>query len=813
MTTYTYNATTHLLESISEPLTSTKTRYIAYTRNSQGDVKQEVVRENGPTGALLQQVDYSSYDSHGNIGEVKVKDTNRDIITTYEYAGAGYQSAYLTKKSITVKDYLNNSSTINNSYEYDLATGAVKKVIDGKNYETTYDYDALGRVTKTTHDDDSFVQVKYDDFNNLLTVIDEEGRTGITKWNPLGWKTDAGILEAGVYKAKEKYEYDDYGRLLRTEDAIGNHTDITYDNWDRQTRVDYPHTYSEISYSDILKKTTVKDPAENEVIETVDLLGRVVKSEEKKPNSSPTMVAEYTYDNAGNVLAAKDALNRTTNYTYDTLGRLTGVLNAKQELTQYTYSMAGHLTQTTYPDQSFATKQYDELGRIIVKKDGNGKEDKYTYDKNSNMVERKDRNLETFTFVYNNRNFLTDKISGDETIIFSYYPTGSRKTMTDATGLTKYEYDKYTGALSKLVYPDGRTIHYSYDLNNRRSQMKDPFGAVTYYAYDGMNRLTAVKSTPDENDAPEAQYAYNASGLLSDVIQKNNVKSTYTYDGLRLDKLTHKKADNSTIQSFDYNYDANGNISSRVENGITNDFVYDELNRIETSNQFAETYDYDSKGNRISFSRNMLFENDNTNLTYDDRDRLTQVTTAGGKTVSYKYNGDNLLYERTENGQTTRYYYDGDQVIAEANVVGGNAELKTRYIRGQGLIAAEDANANKAYYLHNGHGDVIELRDETGNTRLNRYTYDIWGNPVIEEENVHNIFRYSGEMWDDTTSLQYLRARWYDPSDGRFISEDTYEGQIDNPLSLNLYAYVHNNPVFCFLRGVFNNLGISSKSA
>jgi len=50
-------------------------------------------------------------------------------------------------------------------------------------------------------------------------------------------------------------------------------------------------------------------------------------------------------------------------------------------------------------------------------------------------------------------------------------------------------------------------------------------------------------------------------------------------------------------------------------------------------------------------------------------------------------------------------------------------------------------------------------------------------------------------LWDETTSLQYLRARWYDPSDGRFINEDTYEGQIDNPLSLNLYTYVGNNPL------------------
>ncbi|XGA11877.1 hypothetical protein ABU162_30445 [Paenibacillus thiaminolyticus] len=40
---------------------------------------------------------------------------------------------------------------------------------------------------------------------------------------------------------------------------------------------------------------------------------------------------------------------------------------------------------------------------------------------------------------------------------------------------------------------------------------------------------------------------------------------------------------------------------------------------------------------------------------------------------------------------------------------------------------------------------------------LNRYTYDIWGNPLIQEEQVPNIFRYAGEYWDAATELQYLR--------------------------------------------------------
>ncbi|OXS52698.1 hypothetical protein B1A99_32825, partial [Cohnella sp. CIP 111063] len=44
-------------------------------------------------------------------------------------------------------------------------------------------------------------------------------------------------------------------------------------------------------------------------------------------------------------------------------------------------------------------------------------------------------------------------------------------------------------------------------------------------------------------------------------------------------------------------------------------------------------------------------------------------------------------------------------------------------------------------------------------------------------------------------SLQYLRARWYDLSVGRFINEDSYEGTLTNPLTQNLYTYVYNNPL------------------
>ncbi|MBO9573618.1 MAG: RHS repeat-associated core domain-containing protein, partial [Chitinophagaceae bacterium] len=365
--------------------------------------------------------------------------------------------------------------------------------------------------------------------------------------------------------------------------------------------------------------------------------------------------------------------------------------------------------------------------------------------------------------------------------------------MNDVTGTTGYNFDVATGALTGVVYPDLKTISYDYDAAGNRVAMKDPFGFNTYYQFDQRNRLDTVASSLDFSNDYDVKYQYYNNNLLKQSKQGNGVTSDYKYDGLQIGELIEKKSNGTVINSYSYVPDKNGNQLQKKENGTPHSFVYDELNRVTNSNQFNETYGYDSRGNRNSLTTIRPFESPVTGYGYDKRDRLTSVT-VDGKTVSYKYNGDGLLWERTENGQTTRYYWDADQVIAEATVSGGTTTLKARYVRGKNLVAREDEQG-KAYYLQNGHGDVVELRDKSGDTSLNQYSYDIFGNIVSESEMIPQPFKYSGEMTDSTTNLQYLRARWYDPSIGRFINEDTYQGQIDNPLSLNLYTYVHNNPL------------------
>ncbi|NHN34677.1 RHS repeat domain-containing protein [Paenibacillus agricola] len=259
--------------------------------------------------------------------------------------------------------------------------------------------------------------------------------------------------------------------------------------------------------------------------------------------------------------------------------------------------------------------------------------------------------------------------------------------------------------------------------------------------------------------------------------------------------MVHKKADGAVINSYSYGYDANANITSKTENGVASAFGYDVLDRITSATAYNQAYSYNSRGNRATMQSDYAPSMESAEYAYDASDRLTQVQEEVAL-VNYRYNGDGQLVERTENGVTMRYYYDNGNLVADGIVAANGAvSLNARYIRGNGLAARAAADGSQAYYLSNGHGDIVELRDATGNTRLNKYAYDLWGNLTESSEQVANPFKYSGEFWDNSTSLQYLRARWYDPSVGRFMNQDTYEGDINNPLSLNLYTYGHNNPL------------------
>ena len=103
------------------------------------------------------------------------------------------------------------------------------------------------------------------------------------------------------------------------------------------------------------------------------------------------------------------------------------------------------------------------------------------------------------------------------------------------------------------------------------------------------------------------------------------------------------------------------------------------------------------------------------------------------------------------------------------------------------------------YYQKNAHGDVVRLADTAGKEQR-RYSYDAFGNERKQDSKDNNPFRYCGEYYDKETGSLYLRARYYNPAAGRFITADTHwnpENMIcgDNPVKWNERQAGSNDPL------------------
>jgi len=205
----------------------------------------------------------------------------------------------------------------------------------------------------------------------------------------------------------------------------------------------------------------------------------------------------------------------------------------------------------------------------------------------------------------------------------------------------------------------------------------------------------------------------------------------------------------------DYFYDKNGNQVSRIT------AVYNGQTEGEAGVFIDESVDFELN-------------------TFDAFNRLVATQTPEHM-IEYVYKVDGLRVSKTVDGNQTVHVWDGQNMVLET---GGNGQVKDVYTRGLNLIKSNE----NGYYVYNGHGDVVSIVD--GNGLITKtYDYDAFGVETDKNETDLNPFRYCGEYTDLETGSIYLRARYYNPVTGGFMSEDPIRD------GLNWYIYANNNPV------------------
>ena len=681
--------------------------------------------------------------------------------------------------------------------------------------QTTIDdikYDSRGNVTSITvqGNDGSGVltrKMTYDSMNNLTSITDAKGNKTTYSYDSRGNLTKVSAPE-GVTSS---FTVDSRGLTTKAVNPMGIETEYTYNGFGNLTSATLPalSLTSNVEYDAASRATSVYDALNRKT--------------------------SFTYDNNDNLLKETDPLNNTTQYAYDKNDNLTKVTNAAGRYTtmtydnvtdwltsvafggstkSYEYNKDGTLKTYVKPDGTRLDCSYDKLGRVTF--DG---VNRYKYDDKMNLESvQSDKNKLTFFYDGFNRPTMVDFEQGSEqnTIRYAYDNNSNVTAITYADDHdVKYEYDALN-RLTAMTDWKGNTISYTYRLDSKLSRVDYPNGMYTEYHYDAAGRLVGKDTkvpgvtvvVGDANgdgeanitdvttildyimDRPSTAFDFDAAdvngdkevnitdvtGVLDIIMGKTAKTAPEMVATVRRALKEHGYKD---LATYEYILDNVGNIieqeaiepfKATYEAAANTSYSYNNANRITSAGDV--NFSFDMNGNTTA----RITPNGREEYTWNQQDRLVY---ADGTTIVYDPLG--LIRSYGDTHYTVSVIGNGD-VLSDSKT--GNS-----YLYGNGLEARIDQQGNVSYYVTDMRGSVIAIVDMDGNV-THRYQYDDFGRVIQCEEKDFNPFRYIGKygVMYNTDTHYYMRARHYDPTIGRFLSED--------PIwSTNLYPYADNNPI------------------
>lgn len=784
----------------------------------------------------------NAYDAHGNL----ISQTNalghsesytydalgRKLTTTTTRTTASGQVVTMTQRSIydaaghLIEDI--DFDGLSTKTEYN-PLGKKSAIIDKMGHRTSFVYDERGNLITITYPDGTTEEYQYDEEGNKIFEKCQScsGQGGEIRfvYDALNQK----IKTLNPDGSENRIFYDPSGQIIRTIDENGQESQSINDALGRQVKIiDSLGNETEFQYDSLSRKIALIDP-----------LGRITRFEynanglQTKTIFPDGTCAEVQYDALGRKITEIDQAGKSTHSVYNPVGQLIEITDPAGGKTKYQYDELGHKIAQIDANGRLTKWEYDNLGRIVKRTLPLGMSETSTYDVNDNLLSKTDFNGLTITYQYDVKNRLTRKTYPDgQWVAYTYTQAGRTESVTDARGRTDYEYNE-SGQLISLLEPDGVRVQYTYDALGNRLTLATAH-STSRSEYDALKRLVKVI----DQAGGETTYLYDAVGNRTGIIYPNGSKILYQYDNLnRLILLENRDAQDSLLTSYRYTLGPSGIKLKLEENtGRVVNYQYDDLYRLiqeeihdPASGAQTIAYTYDAFGNRLTKTEAA----GTTTYSYDQNDRLL-LETGPGKNIQYTYDLNGNLISKVENGLTTSYTFDYEnhltgvqtsessvayvydfngikierwigstkkrfvsdknrsysQVIEELDQ---NGQLLAAYVYGDHRISLT-VNGATYYYLHDGTLSTRALIDVAG-AITDTWVYDAFGLVRQRTGSTPNSFLFDGEEYDANSGFYYLRARWMNPTIGRFVSLDPYVGSPFEPQSLHKYVFAHNNPL------------------
>ncbi len=420
------------------------------------------------------------------------------------------------------------------------------------------------------------------------------------------------------------------------------------------------------------------------------------------------------------------------------------------------------------------------MDRLATRKDPLLNTESYQYDLAGNLSQFTDRRGKLTTFNYDGLNrrtfagFGTQAGPTYESTITYNYDAGNRLTsvVDSVSGSISRNYDGLNHLTSETT-PQG-SVSYVYDAAGRRATMTVAGQPVVNYSYDTANRLTQVTQ-----GTSTVSFGYDAAGRRASLTLPNSIVVSYAFDAAsELTSLAYQLG-GSTLGNLSYSYDNNGRRASTggsfARTGLPLAISTTAYNAANQLTQWGTaTLTYDANGNMTSSGTD--------GYTWDARNRL--VSTLSG--AAFQYDSFGRRVSKTVSGATTSFLYDGANLVQE--VMGGTPTANL-LVGGVDEYFARTDSAGSRSFLTDALGSTLALADSAGMLQT-QYTYEPFGNTTLSGPATTNSFAYTGRELD-ATGLYFYRARYYNPTLQRFISEDPFRFLAGD---VNFYAYVFQSP-------------------